>query len=41
MRHLQPQDGKFDAGYVAHPSFVDADEIKDMKGPLSIGKFKL
>ncbi|MCJ1477886.1 hypothetical protein MMC13_006559 [Lambiella insularis] len=25
-----------DVGYVAHPSFVDADELKQIKGPLSI-----
>ena len=36
IRHLQPQDGKLDAGYTAHPSFVDEAELKDMKGPLSI-----
>jgi dienelactone hydrolase len=28
--------GKFDAGYVAHPSFVDAEEIKAIEKPLSI-----
>lgn len=25
-----------DVGYMAHPSFVDADEIKALTGPLSI-----
>ena len=25
-----------DVGYVAHPSFVEADELKAIKGPLSI-----
>jgi dienelactone hydrolase len=28
--------GQIDAGYVAHPSFVDEDEIKGMEGPFSI-----
>jgi dienelactone hydrolase len=28
--------GVLDAGYVAHPSFVDADELKGIEGPLSI-----
>jgi hypothetical protein len=36
VRHLRPDLGKFDAGYVAHPSFVEEDELRDMKGPLSI-----
>ncbi len=30
------QEGKLDAGFVAHPSFVEADELKAIKGPLSI-----
>ena len=34
VRHLQ--DGKFDAGFTAHPSFVEEAELKDMRGPLSI-----
>lgn len=25
-----------DAGYVAHPSFVESDELSAIKGPLSI-----
>lgn len=25
-----------DVGYMAHPSFVDAEEVKALKGPLSI-----
>jgi dienelactone hydrolase len=25
-----------DVGYVAHPSFVDADEVRGIEGPLSI-----
>ncbi|KAL9108556.1 MAG: hypothetical protein Q9227_006642 [Pyrenula ochraceoflavens] len=36
VRHLRPDMGKVDVGYCAHPSFVDADELKDIKGPLSI-----
>ncbi|KAF1963646.1 alpha/beta-hydrolase [Byssothecium circinans] len=28
--------GGIDAGYTAHPSFVDAEELKGIKGPLSI-----
>jgi dienelactone hydrolase len=36
VRHLQPGSGKIDAGYTAHPSFVEADELKDIKGPLAI-----
>ncbi|KAI9878801.1 MAG: hypothetical protein M1830_010485 [Pleopsidium flavum] len=34
IRHLQ--EGKVDVGFVAHPSFVEADELKAIKGPLSI-----
>ncbi|KAJ5605898.1 hypothetical protein N7510_008679 [Penicillium lagena] len=34
VRSLQP--GLFDVAYVAHPSFVEADELKAIKGPLSI-----
>jgi dienelactone hydrolase len=33
-RFLKP--GKLDAGYVAHPSFVDAEEVQGISGPLSI-----
>jgi dienelactone hydrolase len=36
VRHLRPDANKFDAGYTAHPSFVDAEELKDIKGPLAI-----
>ncbi|EXJ93180.1 esterase/lipase [Capronia epimyces CBS 606.96] len=36
VRHLRPDAGKIDAGYTAHPSFVEADELKDIKGPLAI-----
>ncbi|KAF2274650.1 alpha/beta-hydrolase [Westerdykella ornata] len=28
--------GKLDAGYIAHPSFVDAEEVEGIEGPLSI-----
>jgi dienelactone hydrolase len=34
VRHLKP--GEIDAGYCAHPSFVEDHEVKDMQGPLSI-----
>jgi hypothetical protein len=30
------KEGRLDAGYTAHPSFVDAEEVKGIKGPLSI-----
>lgn len=30
------KDGQIDVGYNAHPSFVDADELKGIRGPLSI-----
>jgi dienelactone hydrolase len=30
------KNGGLDAGYTAHPSFVDAEEVKGIKGPLSI-----
>ncbi|KAF2877779.1 dienelactone hydrolase [Massariosphaeria phaeospora] len=33
-RWLKP--GSLDVGYTAHPSFVDADELKGIQGPLSI-----
>eukprot|EP01099_Mayorella_cantabrigiensis_P005619 TRINITY_DN4564_c0_g1_i1.p1 TRINITY_DN4564_c0_g1~~TRINITY_DN4564_c0_g1_i1.p1 ORF type:complete len:255 (-),score=42.58 TRINITY_DN4564_c0_g1_i1:204-968(-) len=36
IRHLRPEAGKIDVGYTAHPSFVEADELKDIKGPLAI-----
>lgn len=42
IRLLQP--GQFDASWVGHPSFVDADEVSAIKGPLSIsaaGKYEL
>jgi dienelactone hydrolase len=28
--------GVTDAGYIAHPSFIEADEVKGIQGPLSI-----
>ena len=34
VRHLKP--GNLDAGFVAHPSFVETDEMKAIQGPLSI-----
>ncbi|PYH90775.1 dienelactone hydrolase [Aspergillus ellipticus CBS 707.79] len=34
VRYLKP--GKIDAGYTAHPSFIDAEELKAIEGPLSI-----
>jgi dienelactone hydrolase len=36
IRHLRPDQGKFDASFTAHPSFVDDAEVNDLKGPLSI-----
>ncbi|KIW62923.1 hypothetical protein PV04_09811 [Phialophora macrospora] len=36
VRHLRPDSGKIDVGYTAHPSFVDAAELRDIKGPLAI-----
>jgi dienelactone hydrolase len=30
------REGGLDAGFVAHPSFVDVSEVKGVKGPLSI-----
>ncbi|KAJ5191046.1 uncharacterized protein N7498_010031 [Penicillium cinerascens] len=33
-RYLKP--GKLDAGYTAHPSLVEADELRGVEGPLSI-----
>lgn len=36
VRHLLPASGKIDVGYVAHPSFVDAEELEAIDGPLSI-----
>lgn len=36
VRHLRPDQGKFDAGYCAHPSFVEKDELREMKGPFAI-----
>lgn len=36
VRYLQTGAGRVDAGYIAHPSFVMADEVKAMKGPLAI-----
>jgi dienelactone hydrolase len=30
------REGGLDAGYVAHPSFVDKDEVREINRPLSI-----
>jgi dienelactone hydrolase len=30
------RNGGLDAGFTAHPSFVDAEEVRNIKGPLSI-----
>ncbi|KAF2402313.1 esterase/lipase [Trichodelitschia bisporula] len=34
VRNLEP--GAIDVGYLAHPSFIEADEVRAIKGPLSI-----
>lgn len=36
MRHLHPDAQKLDVGYIAHPSFVSTEELRGIKGPLSI-----
>jgi dienelactone hydrolase len=36
VRRLHPDKGDIDVGYLAHPSFVTADELKSIKGPLAI-----
>lgn len=36
VRHLRPDQGKIDVGYVAHPSFVQKEELEEIKGPLAI-----
>lgn len=36
IRHLRPQQQKIDVGFVAHPSFVESDELKAIEGPLAI-----
>lgn len=36
MRHLHPHAGKLDAGYIAHPSHVAAEELRGVTGPLSV-----
>lgn len=35
-RWLSEGQGKVDVGYVAHPSFVDREEVQGVQGPLSI-----
>ena len=39
VRYLKP--GEIDVGYIAHPSFVDADELRAIKGPLSIAAARM
>ena len=36
IRHLLPKSGKIDVAFVAHPSFVDEQELEEIQGPLSI-----
>ena len=36
VRFMRDGENKIDAGYVAHPSFVERDELSAIKGPLSI-----
>jgi dienelactone hydrolase len=36
VRWLRRGDQKIDAGFVAHPSFVEAEELRNITGPLSI-----
>ncbi len=36
MRHLQSGTGKIDVAYTAHPSFVQEEELRGIKGPLAI-----
>lgn len=36
VRHLNPDVFKIDVGYIAHPSSVTMEELRGIKGPLSI-----
>lgn len=36
VRFLRPEEGKVDVGYIAHPGFVELDELSAITGPLSI-----
>ncbi|PYH94395.1 esterase/lipase [Aspergillus ellipticus CBS 707.79] len=36
VRHLQPERGEVDAGFLAHPSHVTEDELRGINGPLAI-----
>lgn len=36
VRFLRAGEAKVDVGYIAHPSFLMADEVKEMKGPLAV-----
>jgi dienelactone hydrolase len=33
---LQPEAAKVDVGYIAHPSHVTPEELRSIKGPISI-----
>lgn len=35
-RWLREGESKVDVGFIAHPSFVDAEEVEGVQGPLSI-----
>jgi dienelactone hydrolase len=36
IRHLRPDQGKIEVGYCAHPSFIESEELAEIKGPLAI-----
>ncbi|KAL2828604.1 esterase/lipase [Aspergillus pseudoustus] len=36
VRHLGPDIGKLDVGFIAHPSWVAEEELRAIKGPLAI-----
>ncbi|KAL3464546.1 esterase/lipase [Aspergillus heterothallicus] len=36
VRHLRPDIGKIDVGFIAHPSWVAEEELRAIKGPLAI-----
>ncbi|KAF4174502.1 hypothetical protein CNMCM8694_008834 [Aspergillus lentulus] len=36
VRFLKPEEGKVDVGYIAHPGFVELEELSAITGPLSI-----
>jgi hypothetical protein len=35
-RFLRPDRKQIDAGFVAHPSFLELQEVKEIRGPLSL-----